>query len=498
MYVKKSRLAYAIFSALIFVLSFQLNAQVGIGTTTPDPSAVLDITSTTQGLLTPRMTTAERTAIATPAQGLMVFDTDLDAFYYFDGAVWVEMITGDVKRSNYKLIKSTDVLSTVLADELAAGSGSSYVLDENTLYEFNGTVFFDFPIDINNAYMIGNDVANDLLVNSTGGALFVGDTGGSIRSLTFAAGGGSIFNLALNGTATERLIIQSCVFSGPGTVGTISDATLVFMSIIQYAGFTNGITFTDIDSLLLDNIGWLSTNSGTMETFTGTFDLIQQSSGFFIVDAGETGIDVSSNPTINGSASLETIAFSGDGTAINGYTTGSYPGFSFTNDWTVNCSGIPVERDDTASANIYYNGNITTGFLQNVPNSNTTAFNLTGNSNSNSTTGVNMFRTSTNGNNRITYAGEKRRIFQVNASMSVRGNDTGNFYAFLIVKNGVTQLVETNTLMRVNSTADVNSLAIVGTVEMDPGDFIEIWGQRLTGSGTGSQLSIFSLNLSIQ
>ena len=51
-------------------------AQVGIGTTTPEASAALDITSTTKGLLIPRMTAAERDAITSPAQGLIIFCSD--------------------------------------------------------------------------------------------------------------------------------------------------------------------------------------------------------------------------------------------------------------------------------------------------------------------------------------------------------------------------------------------------------------------------------------
>lgn len=70
---------------LICVTSF---SQVGIGTTSPDTSSVLDISSTTQGLLTPRMTTAQRTAITTPAIGLLVYDTDEDAFYYYNNGSW--------------------------------------------------------------------------------------------------------------------------------------------------------------------------------------------------------------------------------------------------------------------------------------------------------------------------------------------------------------------------------------------------------------------------
>ena len=51
-------------------------AQVGIGTTTPDASAALDITSTTGGLLVPRMTAVQRDAITSPAQGLIIFCSD--------------------------------------------------------------------------------------------------------------------------------------------------------------------------------------------------------------------------------------------------------------------------------------------------------------------------------------------------------------------------------------------------------------------------------------
>ena len=65
-------------------------AQVGIGTTTPATSAALDITSTTKGLLIPRMTNAQRQAISSPVAGLMVFVTDFDGgrFMFYDGTEW--------------------------------------------------------------------------------------------------------------------------------------------------------------------------------------------------------------------------------------------------------------------------------------------------------------------------------------------------------------------------------------------------------------------------
>jgi hypothetical protein len=64
-------------------------AQVGINTTTPHVSSMLDVTSTTKGLLTPRMTFAQRNLIGTPATGLLIFQTDnTPGFYYYNGAAW--------------------------------------------------------------------------------------------------------------------------------------------------------------------------------------------------------------------------------------------------------------------------------------------------------------------------------------------------------------------------------------------------------------------------
>lgn len=67
----------------------EVKAQVGIGTPTPDPSAQLDVNSTTKGFLLPRMTAQQRAAIANPAVGLLVFQTDGDVgLYYYDGKDW--------------------------------------------------------------------------------------------------------------------------------------------------------------------------------------------------------------------------------------------------------------------------------------------------------------------------------------------------------------------------------------------------------------------------
>ena len=90
---------HAIFLSLVFTLfTVGLTAQVGINTddSDPDPSAMLDVKSTDKGMLIPRMTTAQRTTIAAPATGLLVFDNDLNAFYYFDGNDWTALVTSNL------------------------------------------------------------------------------------------------------------------------------------------------------------------------------------------------------------------------------------------------------------------------------------------------------------------------------------------------------------------------------------------------------------------
>lgn len=69
----------------IFYPLITLDGSVGFGTSTPNDSALLDITSTTKGLLPPRMTTAQINAISSPADGLTVYNTDLSTLCFYDG-----------------------------------------------------------------------------------------------------------------------------------------------------------------------------------------------------------------------------------------------------------------------------------------------------------------------------------------------------------------------------------------------------------------------------
>jgi len=73
--------------------------QVGINTQSPHPSSALDIVSANKGVLVPRMTTSQRDLIASPATGLLVYDTTLKGFYGYDGTRWTQDVFSSVKWS---------------------------------------------------------------------------------------------------------------------------------------------------------------------------------------------------------------------------------------------------------------------------------------------------------------------------------------------------------------------------------------------------------------
>jgi len=81
-----------LFALLICGATTAQNVSINADGSTPDASAMLDVKSTTKGLLTPRMTATQRAAISSAATGLLVYQTDGSAgYYYYDGNSWLQI-----------------------------------------------------------------------------------------------------------------------------------------------------------------------------------------------------------------------------------------------------------------------------------------------------------------------------------------------------------------------------------------------------------------------
>lgn len=85
-----------IFFTAITALKSTAQNNVGIGTITPNASSLLELQSTDKGFLAPRLTTAQRLAIPAPANALIVYDLNLECYYFYNAVttIWQSLCTG--------------------------------------------------------------------------------------------------------------------------------------------------------------------------------------------------------------------------------------------------------------------------------------------------------------------------------------------------------------------------------------------------------------------
>lgn len=113
---------------IIFLLiASQINkAQVAVGNIATDPSAILDLTASSKGLSVPRMTTIERSAIITPAIGLLIYNTDEADYNSYNGTIlgWQDFSTSHIAVNAIGDIStSTDVAATATGMTLTPKTG---------------------------------------------------------------------------------------------------------------------------------------------------------------------------------------------------------------------------------------------------------------------------------------------------------------------------------------------------------------------------------------
>lgn len=207
---------------LALLLGTVTYAQVGIGTTSPNPSSALDIESTDSGLLIPRMTTAQRTGIATPAEGLQVYDITTSSLWYYDGTSWVDgTAANNIYTADGTLAGNRQV--TMGAFDLGfTGTGNVGI----------GTTSPDAALSVKNSILMDNYTATNsditgLVNGSNFGGLIQGHESGQLvvglrdndgnDAFTIVSGGG-------NYTTDSTYDLNVASFKANGSVGIGTNA----------------------------------------------------------------------------------------------------------------------------------------------------------------------------------------------------------------------------------------------------------------------------------
>ncbi|MEI7978299.1 MAG: hypothetical protein WCI53_05600 [Bacteroidota bacterium] len=268
---------------LIIILSLLLNtviskAQVGIGTTTPNASAKLDITSTNKGFLPPRVTltgTADVTTIASPATGLFVYNTATagtlpsnvtPGLYYYDGSKWQRVINQQPD-ATVEFDKVTPTTSgVVFTPNTPASKDYVYVSSvDASQWTYNGTAYITYTPPASTAWYTSGGTT-DAGSNKTGAIYRTGKVGiGTINPGTALEVNSGVSNSS--GMKFTNLN-SSAPTSGGATLGVDANGNVV---TVQGNSFSPSFGSSRISSTINVNAGSSSLLTSVTLPTTGTY-----------------------------------------------------------------------------------------------------------------------------------------------------------------------------------------------------------------------------------
>ncbi|HRD43493.1 MAG: hypothetical protein JST57_09075 [Bacteroidetes bacterium] len=220
--LKLPLLLVIIFSANSLLFS-QSNA-VGIGTSTPHSSAILEIQSTTKGVLVPRMTTTQRNAISNAATGLLVFDNSTGSFWFKGAANWIELV--DTSKNTWKQ-NGNNIYASNTGNVGIGTSSPQYHLDINKPNASIG--FTDSELNQFSGSITGN--AKTLTLNAVRSFLGDGTTPGNLLMQTNS---GFVYsgNVGIGtDNPLQKLSLNGAMglYSGNSFVGSLSNSSNDFL-----------------------------------------------------------------------------------------------------------------------------------------------------------------------------------------------------------------------------------------------------------------------------
>ena len=427
---------------------------VGINSTgaAPNTKAMLDIASTTSGLLIPRMTTVQRDAITTPPVGLYIYNTTTNRFDVFNGTQWVTL---EYTNSNEIVVRS-------LAD-LPAPSGGAITLDPTKSYKLSGVVNISPNyINLNGAAIHGVSPLSDVLISNVAGAVLrstdkavhvqqmsVVPASGSTQAFNFSDATGTHTCAVLTGSAVRDIVTPSL---GVGQVSGFRD--VIFLNNlwdtrngVKLTGNVGGIIFA------YNIIHGISAGSA-VEFLSGLTAVDVDISNNQFTYTGQTGITLNVGATID-FGRMTSNNFRGVTTVTSGFD-------SYTPGWQMLLNpGVPDSRS-YAYAYMHSNATATTFSAINVFTK------ILG------TTTLVTGQKFTSTNNRFTYIGKRNITTRVFVVIGAKAPAVNSDYTIAIAKNGTVLTAPTSSLGALTNNQGFQ-IVLETEISLTTNDYLEVF-----------------------
>jgi hypothetical protein len=222
-------------------------AGVGINTSLPNASAQLDVTSTTKGFLPPRLTTAQRDAIASPAAGLTIYNTTVNCLQWWNGTLWFD---GCGNNSIVGSITALTCASATNSGTLTSGIAASGVSSSVPYTGGNGGTHNGQTVTSTGVTGLTATLAAGTFANGSGSLTYT-------ISGTPASSGTASFVLSIGGQTCTLSLTVNAGGSGQYPVGSV---------------FCNGQTAV-VDVTSVSGKIWMDRNLGASQAATSSVDV---------------------------------------------------------------------------------------------------------------------------------------------------------------------------------------------------------------------------------